>query len=80
MMFLAVAEQFPAAPQSCFVVEDAVSGVQAAKAGAMTALGVARVGDEAALRAAGADLVVTCLDDVDVDALSDSRVLLASLR
>ncbi len=80
MMFLAVAEQFPAAPQSCFVVEDAVSGVQAAKAGAMTALGVARVGDEAALDAAGADLVVTCLDDVAVDALSDSRVQLASLR
>lgn len=80
MMFLAVAEQFPAAPQNCFVVEDAVSGVQAAKAGAMTALGVARVGDEAALDAAGADLVVTCLDDVAVDALSDSRVQLASLR
>jgi hypothetical protein len=32
--------------------------VQAAKAGAMAALGVPRLGDEKALRSAGADLVV----------------------
>ena len=80
MMFLAVADEFPAAPQECFVVEDAVSGVQAAKAGSMTALAIARVGDEAALGEAGADLVVTSLDDVSVSALSEGRVQLAGIR
>jgi beta-phosphoglucomutase-like phosphatase (HAD superfamily) len=42
----------------CLVAEDAVSGVQAAKAGGTAALGVALLGDEMVLRSAGADLVV----------------------
>ena len=58
----------------CFVVEDATSGIQAAKAGGMTALGVARLDDEALLRDAGADLVVTSLDDVSLDALAEGRL------
>ena len=56
------------------MVEDAVAGVQAAKAGGMTALGVARAGDAALLAAAGADLVVTTLDDVDVNLLREGRL------
>ena len=80
MMFLAVADELSLAPAQCFVVEDAASGVQAAKAGAMTALGVARVGDEDALAGSGADLVVTSLDDVAVDALGSGTLALASIR
>lgn len=80
MMFLAVAEELGLAPADCFVIEDAASGIQAAKAGGMAALGVARVGDEEALRQAGADLVVTSLDDVAVDALRAPSLALASLR
>jgi beta-phosphoglucomutase-like phosphatase (HAD superfamily) len=80
MMFLAVAECLGLAPGQCFVVEDAASGVEAAKAGTMTALGVARVGDEIALATAGADLVVSSLDDVAVDALATGRLALASFR
>ena len=80
MMFLTVAEELGLAPRDCFVVEDAASGIQAAKAGGMTALGVARVGDETALQEAGADLVVTSLDDVSVDGLRTSTVTLASIR
>ena len=80
MMFLAVADELGLSPEQCFVVEDAASGIQAAKAGAMTALGVARVGDELALGTAGADLVVTSLDDVAVDALSAGALTLASIR
>jgi beta-phosphoglucomutase-like phosphatase (HAD superfamily) len=80
MMFLAVAEELHVAPDRCFVIEDAASGVQAAKAGDMTALGVARVGDEVALGQAGADLVVTSLDDVAVDTLSTGSLALASIR
>jgi beta-phosphoglucomutase-like phosphatase (HAD superfamily) len=56
--------------EHCFVVEDAPAGVEAAKAGHMTALGVARLDDAAGLRAADADLVVTSLDDVALDRLA----------
>ena len=44
---------------------------RAAKAGGMAAPGVARLGDEALLRAAGADLVVTSLDEVAMDPLAE---------
>jgi len=55
-------------------VEDAVSGVQAAKAGGMAALGAARADDEKLLAAAHADLVVTSLDDVDVAGLAEHQL------
>ncbi|MCK8672445.1 HAD-IA family hydrolase [Rhodococcus sp. HM1] len=64
-IFLTAAGELGVLPESCFVVEDAVSGILAAKAGDMAALGVARSGDADALVAAHADLVVTSLDDVD---------------
>jgi beta-phosphoglucomutase len=73
-IFLTGAKELGVPPTSCFVVEDAVSGVQAAKAGEMAALGLARADDEDILEAAGADLVVTTLDDVDVDGLSQGRL------
>jgi HAD superfamily hydrolase (TIGR01509 family) len=68
-IFLLAAPALGVAPASCVVVEDAPSGIEAARAGGMVALGVARLGDEALLLAAGADLVVTSLDEVAVDAL-----------
>ncbi|TCN50359.1 HAD superfamily hydrolase (TIGR01509 family) [Rhodococcus sp. SMB37] len=73
-IFLTAATQLGVTAERCVVVEDAVSGVQAAKAGAMVALGVARAGDEHELAQAGADLVVTSLDDVDRDAFVDGRL------
>ncbi|MEE2055993.1 HAD family hydrolase [Rhodococcus artemisiae] len=73
-IFLTAAAQLRVTAERCVVVEDAVSGVQAAKAGAMVALGVARAGDEHELAHAGADLVVTSLDDVDRDAFVDGRL------
>ena len=63
-----------------FVVEDAVNGVQAAKAGNMAALGLARADDEGLLAGANADLVVTSLDDVSLDALADGRLERTSIR
>ena len=74
-IFLLAAAELPAAPANCIVVEDAPAGIQAARAGGMVALGVARFGDAASLRAAGADLVVTSLDEVVLDALKDGRLL-----
>lgn len=65
LLFLTAAEEIPADPSACIVVEDAPSGVEAAKAGGMRALGVARHGDEDLLRAAGADWVLTSLEGLD---------------
>jgi beta-phosphoglucomutase-like phosphatase (HAD superfamily) len=63
-IFLAAAAELGLPPARCFVVEDATSGVQAAKAGGMACVGVARLGDAALLRAAGADWIVTSLDQL----------------
>lgn len=73
-IFLTGAKELDVPPDSCFVVEDAVSGVQAAKAGDFAALGLARAEDADILADAGADLVVTTLDDVDIDGLSEGRL------
>ena len=62
-------------PDRCFVVEDAASGIQAAKAGGMAGLGVSRADAAELLAGAGADLVVTSLDDVDVDQLAEGRLV-----
>jgi len=77
MIFLVAAGELSAAPERCFVVEDATAGVQAAKAGRMAALGVARLGDEhdeQLLAGAGADLVVRSLDEVSRPALAEGRL------
>jgi trehalose/maltose hydrolase-like predicted phosphorylase/beta-phosphoglucomutase-like phosphatase (HAD superfamily) len=74
MIFLTAANELGADPATCFVVEDATTGVQAAKAGNMAAIGVARLGDQELLAEAGADLVVTTLDDVSLRALADGRL------
>jgi beta-phosphoglucomutase len=68
-IFLTAASELDVPPEHCFVVEDAASGVEAAKAGGMAALGLARADDEDLLTAAKADLVVASLDEVDVELL-----------
>ncbi len=73
-MFLAAARELRVAPQHSIVLEDAEAGVQAAKAGDMAAIGIARVDDAELLAAAHADIVVTNLDDVDLDALAEGRL------
>ena len=73
-IFLAAAKELNIPPMRCIVVEDAPSGIQAAKAGRMLGLGVARLDDTTGLEAAGADLVVTNLDLVDRDALAEGRL------
>ncbi|MCA1729469.1 MAG: HAD-IA family hydrolase [Actinobacteria bacterium] len=74
MIFLTAAEEMGTPPEETFVVEDAANGVEAAKAGEMAALGLARADDEELLAEAGADLVVTNLDEVSVEALSEGRL------
>jgi beta-phosphoglucomutase-like phosphatase (HAD superfamily) len=77
-MFLTAAEELGVEPERAFVIEDASAGVEAAKAGGMAAIGIARADDDDLLAAAGADIVVTSLDQVDTAALADGR--LATLK
>jgi beta-phosphoglucomutase len=73
-IFLAAAAELDVDPQAAFVVEDAVSGIQAAKAGRFAGLGVARHDDAAGLTQAHADIVVATLDEIDVAGLADARL------
>jgi beta-phosphoglucomutase-like phosphatase (HAD superfamily) len=61
-LFLLAAAELGIPAARCIVIEDAPSGIEAAKAGGMGAVGIARCQDEALLRAAGADVVVSRLD------------------
>jgi beta-phosphoglucomutase-like phosphatase (HAD superfamily) len=77
-MFLTAAEELGVDAKHAMVIEDASAGVEAAKAGGMAAIGIARADDEDLLAAAGADIVVTSLDEVDVAVLAGGR--LATLK
>lgn len=61
--FLLGAEDLKVKPANSLVFEDAVAGIQAAKAGGMKAVGV---GGSAELKAAGADMVIPGFQDIDV--------------
>jgi beta-phosphoglucomutase len=67
-VFLTAAGRLGVDPTRCVVFEDAVAGVQAAKAAGMKCVGVTFVGHHPAdrLRAAGAELVVPSLATVSV--------------
>jgi beta-phosphoglucomutase-like phosphatase (HAD superfamily) len=73
-IFLLAASELRVAPEHCLVVEDAPAGIEAARAGHMTGLGVARLGDADLLSAAKADVVVTSLDEVAIDDLAAGRL------
>jgi beta-phosphoglucomutase len=70
-MFLTAAHELGVEPDRAIVMEDASAGVQAAKAGRMRAIGIARRDDANLLAAAGADIVVNTLDAVDMGALAE---------
>jgi beta-phosphoglucomutase-like phosphatase (HAD superfamily) len=73
-IFLTAARELGVPADRCFAVEDAVSGVQAAKAADMAVIGLARAGEADALAAADADIIVSTLDEVDLPALSEGCV------
>jgi beta-phosphoglucomutase len=65
-VFLVAAEKLGVPPNRCVVFEDAVAGVEAAKAAEMKCVAVRFVGHhpEDRLRAAGADRVVESLAEI----------------
>lgn len=73
-IFLLAAKALAVPPEQCMVVEDAPAGITAARAGGMMALGIARLGDEALLHAAGADVVLSSLDQLDIAAIANGRL------
>jgi beta-phosphoglucomutase len=73
-LFLLAADALQVDAAHCLVIEDAPSGIEAARSAGMAALGVARHDDAALLSATGADLVVTSLDEVAVDELAKGRL------
>jgi beta-phosphoglucomutase len=73
-IFLTAAHELSVEPGHAVVLEDAPAGVEAAKRGRMTAIGIARADDAGLLAEAGADVVVTTLDDVDTAALAEGRL------
>ncbi|MEZ6141639.1 MAG: HAD family phosphatase [Zavarzinella sp.] len=66
-VFLKAAAQLNIPPQRCIVLEDAIAGVQAAKAGGMKCIGVTFVGHHPRekLIQAGADHVVHSFEEID---------------
>ena len=77
-IFTTAAQELGVPASACFVVEDAVAGVKAARAGGMAALAVARGDDAEMLTSAGADVVVPTLDDVAVSRLAEGRLAIRS--
>jgi HAD superfamily hydrolase (TIGR01509 family) len=65
-VFLAAASAEAVVPAHCLVIEDSVAGVTAARAAGMDCLGLARHGDGAALRSAGAVLFRSMHDIPDL--------------
>lgn len=66
-LFLEAARQVTAAPARSVVVEDAIAGVTAGRSGGFgLVIGVDRTGHPAALRDAGADVVVRDLGELDL--------------
>ena len=72
-VFLTAARHLGVPPVRCVVLEDAVAGVQAARAGGMKCVAVRFVGHhpETSLRRAGADLVVETLEQVSAQTVLD---------
>lgn len=63
-LFLLSAKKMNLDPQQCVVIEDSVSGIRGAKAADMLAIGVTNTFDKNSLVSAGADVVVTRLDEL----------------
>jgi HAD superfamily hydrolase (TIGR01509 family) len=68
-LFLEAAKRVGVAPEFCWVVEDSVSGVQAAKAAGMRCLGLLTTDTEEAIRSNGANLIAEDLSAIGVEAL-----------
>ncbi|MBI0583286.1 MAG: trehalose-phosphatase [Methanomassiliicoccus sp.] len=73
-LFLEAARQLNVAPERAAVVEDAIAGVEAARAGGFAlVIGVDRAGQAAALEEHGADIVVRDLSELGAEVREERR-------
>lgn len=70
-IFLEAARRLKVEPELCWVIEDSIGGVQAAKAAGMFCCALLTSFPEAALREAGADLIVPNLSVLRISDLED---------
>ena len=63
-LFILSAKKLSLDPTNCLVIEDSVSGIKAAKAANMLAVGVTNTFDRKVLLNAGADKIITRLDEL----------------
>lgn len=70
-IFLTAAKRLGLRPEECIVVEDATSGVEAAKAAGMKVVTITTTLPRERLEAAGADLVIDSFDEVNYEVLSN---------
>lgn len=63
-IYLLAAARCGTAPGSCFVVEDAVSGIQAGKAAGMTCIGFTSAHTSDELKRAGADIIIDSISEI----------------
>lgn len=68
-IFLEAARRIDIAPEHCWVVEDSVGGVEAAKAAGMRCLGILTTFPETAIRRAGADVIAKDLSAIRAEEL-----------
>jgi beta-phosphoglucomutase family hydrolase len=69
-VFLLAAERLAVPPQCCVVIEDAVAGIEAARAAGMHSIAVTSTNSREKLLAAGADRVVDSLAELDATAIA----------
>ena len=68
-IFLEAARRLDVPPEACCVIEDAVNGVEAAKAAGMRCVAVTTSFPAEALAAAGADVVRTAIGEITLEDL-----------
>jgi sugar-phosphatase len=78
--YLLAAKQLGLSPDTCLVVEDATSGVEAGKRAGMQVVAIAATYAAEALTAAGADVVLEKLTDLEIHKAADGKRLVARLR
>lgn len=69
-IFLTAAERLGLQPEECIVVEDAISGIEAAKAAGMKVVTLTTTLPRERLEEAGADLVIDSFAEINYDILS----------
>ncbi len=70
--YLMAAQELGVSPRQCFVVEDAVSGVEAGRRGDFgLVIGIDRAGHPEELREAGADIVVSDLAEISIEQINE---------